>query len=215
MTALSRPFAACLLMFGLVFAAPAAAHPHVFVVVKSEILFNGEGLVSGVRHTWTFDEMYSAFATTGLDTAGRPATAAQLQPVAEQNVEDLVEFSYFTVFKAPGQKIEFGKPTDVAMSQDEKKLVTLSFTLPLKKPASAGRALTMQVYDPTYFVSFDFAKEGVALAAPPPGCSISVTPPKALADSEQQKLTEAFFSGLSPGSDFGVKLAGRALVACP
>jgi ABC-type uncharacterized transport system substrate-binding protein len=195
--------------------APALAHPHVFVVVKSELVFNAQGQVSGVRHAWTFDEMYSAFATTGINADGKPASAEQLQPLAEQNVGDLAEFGYFTVVKAPGQKIELGKPEAISMSESDKKLVTLRFTVPLKKPASAGKALTLQVYDPTYFVSFDFDKNGVELVSAPSGCSLSVSQPKSLDDTESQRLSEAFFSGLSPGADFGIKLASRALVACP
>jgi ABC-type uncharacterized transport system substrate-binding protein len=164
---------------------------------------------------WTFDEMYSAFATTGLNPDGKRARAAQLQPLAEQNVRDLADFGYFTVIKAPGQKIELGQPEAISMSEDEKKLITLRFTVPLKKPASAGKVLTLQVYDPTYFVSFDFARDGVSFAGPPKGCSLTLTQPKSLDEAESQKLGEAFFSGLSPGADFGSKLAGRALIACP
>lgn len=196
-------------------ASPAFAHPHVFVVVKSELVFNDKGLVTGVRHAWTFDDMYSSFVTTGVNPDGKPPTEAQLQPLAEQNVSDLAEFGYFTVLKAPGQKIAIDKPDKISMSVDDKNIVTLRFTVELKTPASAGRALTLQVYDPTYFVSFDFAKDGVGFASAPSGCSITVTQPKSLDDSESQKLSEAFFSGLSPGADFGIKLAGRAIVACP
>lgn len=194
----------------------ALAHPHVFVVVKSDVLFDAEGRVSGVAHTWTFDEMYSAFATTGLSSDGKPATDAQLAPIAETNVGDLEEFGYFTVVKAAGRKVEFGKPTDIAMSEGKDKLVTLRFRLPLKQPASAGTALTLQVYDPSYFVSFDFEKtDAVKLVAAPAGCSLNVAQPNPLQEAESKKLSEAFFSGLSPGNDFGVKLASRAVVACP
>jgi ABC-type uncharacterized transport system substrate-binding protein len=211
----SRAFAYALTLVGMGLSAPALAHPHVFVVVKSELVFNAQGQVSGVRHAWTFDEMYSAFATTGVNADGKPASAEQLQPLAEQNVGDLAEFGYFTVVKAPGQKIELGKPEAISMSESDKKLVTLRFTVPLKKPASAGKALTLQVYDPTYFVSFDFDKNGVELVSAPSGCSLSVSQPKSLDDTESQRLSDAFFSGLSPGADFGIKLASRALVACP
>ncbi|MDB5509431.1 MAG: hypothetical protein JWL93_1900 [Hyphomicrobiales bacterium] len=196
--------------------ATSLAHPHVFVVVKSEVLFDPQGRVSGVAHSWTFDEMYSAFATTGLSADGKPATDAQLAPIAETNVGDLEEFGYFTVVKAAGQKIEFGKPTDIAMSEGKDKLVTLRFKLPLKQPASAGKALTLQVYDPSYFVSFDFEKtDAVKLVSAPAGCSLNVAQPNPLQEAESKKLSEAFFSGLSPGNDFGVKLASRAVVACP
>ena len=210
---------ACLLalqglaMFGLV--APAAAHPHVFVVVKSQLLFDGQGRLVAIRQAWTFDDMYSAFATTGLNADGKPASAQQLQPLADQNVGDLAEFNYFTALRAPGQKIEYGKPTDISMSEDQKKLVTLRFTVPLKQPASAGKAITLQVYDPTYFVSFDFDKDGVALIGAPAGCSLNLVQPTPLADTEAKRLNEAFFSGLSPGADFGVKMASRAIIACP
>ncbi|MDB5593512.1 MAG: hypothetical protein JWM36_473 [Hyphomicrobiales bacterium] len=194
----------------------ALAHPHVFVVVKSDVVFDAQGKVSGIRHAWTFDEMYSAFATTGLTTDGSPASEAQLKPIAETNVGDLAEYSYFTVTKSPGQKVEFDKPVDIGMSEGPDKLVTLRFTLPLKQPVSAGKVLTLQVYDPSYFVSFDFAKsDAVKLVSAPPGCSLNVVQPKPLQETEAQKLSESYFSGLSPGSDFGIKLASRAIVACP
>lgn len=196
-------------------AAPAAAHPHVFVVVKSEVVFDSQGRVSGVRHDWTFDDMYSAFVTAGVNADGKPATQAQLQPLAETNVGDLAEYGYFTSVKAAGQKVEFGPPEAISMVENANKLVTLRFTVPLKQPASAGRALTLQVYDPTYFVSFDFDKNGVTLSSAPAGCSLSVSQPNPLAESESKRLGEAFFSGLSPGADFGIKMASRAVVACP
>ncbi|MDO9439837.1 MAG: DUF1007 family protein [Beijerinckiaceae bacterium] len=197
-------------------AGAAMAHPHVFVVVKSDVLFDAQGKVSGVRHSWTFDEMYSAFATTGISQDGKPATDAQLAPIAETNVGDLAEFGYFTVVKSAGQKIEFDKPTDIAMSEGKDKLVTLRFTLPLKQAASAGKALTLQVYDPSYFVSFDFEKtNAVKLVSAPAGCTLNLAQPNALQEAETKKLSEAFFTGQSPGADFGVKLAGRAVVACP
>ena len=39
--------------------------------------------------------------------------------------------------------------------------------------------------------------------------------PKALDPSDTQKLNESFFTNMSPGQDFGIKLAERAIVACP
>lgn len=196
-------------------ATPAAAHPHVFVVVKTDLLFDPQGRVTGIRHAWTFDDMYSAFATTGLTSDGKPASPQKLQPLAEQNVNDLTEYGYFTVVRSPGQKVQYDKPTEISMSEDQKKLVTLRFTIPFKTPVSADKALTMQVYDPTYFVSFDFETKGVVMRGAPAGCSLNLVQPQPLAETETKRLNEAFFSGLSPGADFGIKMAGRAIVACP
>ena len=203
------------LALALDLASPALAHPHVFVVVNSQIIFDAQGRITGISQSWTFDDMYSSFVTTGASENGKPVTREKLQPLAEQNVSDLAEFSYFTIVKVPGQKIEFAKPQAISMREDEKKLVTLNFTLPLKNPVKADKAFTLQVYDPTYFVSFDFAKEGVVMKGAPSGCSLSMSQPKPLDHSEAQRLNEAFFSGLSPGADFGIKLASRVTVACP
>ena len=42
-------------------AAPAAAHPHVWVTVETTINYDN-GTVTGFTHKWTFDEMYAAMA---------------------------------------------------------------------------------------------------------------------------------------------------------
>ena len=132
------------------------------------------------------------------------------------NVESLADFAYFTVVKSSGKQSEFGKPTDFWLEEGNDRLVTLHFTLPLKTPASAGRVLTLTVYDPTYFVAFSMAdKEPVSLEGAPPGCSASISKPKALDATDTQKLNESFFTNLSPGADFGIKLAERAIIACP
>jgi ABC-type uncharacterized transport system substrate-binding protein len=86
----------------------------------------------------------------------------------------------------------------------------------LKTPASAAKAFSFQVYDPTYFVAFEMEKQDpVGMAGAPKGCSVNLLGSKPLAAGDTKKLSESFFSGLSPGYDFGVKLASRIIVACP
>ncbi len=201
---------------GLMAPGMALAHPHVFVVAKEQVIFGPDGKVSGIRAAWTFDDMYSSFLVQGLGSPDQILTEAQLAPMAKTNVESLAEFGYFTVAKAAGKQLDFNEPVDYSLKEGQDKLVTLFFTLPLKAPASAGRAFSLSVYDPTYFVSFDFdAKDPVQLASAPPGCSASVMHPRPLDAGDNQKLSEAFFSNMSPGMDFGIKLASRVVVACP
>lgn len=201
---------------------PAYAHPHVWVMMRSELLFGGDGRVNAVRHHWTFDEMYSAFAVQGLGKEGEVFSDAQLLPLAQTNVEQLVEYHYFTYVKANGVAATYLPAQDFSLHEDDKKLLTLSFTVPLQNPLSAGKVLVFQVYDPSYFVDFTFesfaqdsSDVGVRMVNAPQGCSLSVFRPKSLGEAEQKSLNESFFSGLSPGQDFGVKLADRAIVACP
>jgi len=208
--------AALILLFTVSVIAPAAAHPHVFVVAKAELVFGPDGRIVAIRHAWTFDDMYSAFVTEGLTTGDALATKEQLAPLAKTNVEQLAEWNWFTVGKAAGVKVAFAAPVEYSLEEGADKLVTLRFTLPLKTPASARKAFALQVYDPTYFVAFEFDdKAPVTLVGPPPGCSTNMWKPDPLGTADTSKLSESFFTNLSPGADFGAKLASRAIIACP
>ena len=64
MTRLFRCLALAVLV--LFAAGKAQAHPHVWVTMKSELVYGADGSATGVRHAWTFDDMFSTFATQGL-----------------------------------------------------------------------------------------------------------------------------------------------------
>src|SRR5438132_7572158 len=86
----------------------ALAHPHVWVTMKSELVYAPDGSVTGVRHAWTFDDMFSTFATQGLESKQKGAfTREELAPLAEVNVTSLKDFDYFTYAKANGKKTAF------------------------------------------------------------------------------------------------------------
>ena len=78
----------------------AQAHPHVWVTMTEEILYASDGSVTGVRHAWTFDEMFSAFATQGIEGKTKGTwTRQELEPLARVNVDSLKEYAYFTYAK--------------------------------------------------------------------------------------------------------------------
>jgi ABC-type uncharacterized transport system substrate-binding protein len=200
------------------FATPALAHPHVFVSVKSEILHNSETKASAVRHAWTFDAAYSAFAVQGLDKNGDgKLSREELADLAKVNIESLNEYGYFTFVKADGAKQELNDPVDYALDFANGEL-TLRFTLPLKVAAKASKALTLEVYDPTYFVAFAMADSADAAtldANAPKGCVINVNRPKPPEALQQKNLSESFFDTLSPSAGFGLQFINRVLIACP
>src|SRR3979490_352584 len=112
----------------------ASAHPHVWVTVKSELVYAPDGSVTGVRHAWTFDDMFSAFATQGIDSKKKGEfTREELAPLAEVNVTSLKEFDYFTYAKANGKKTPFNGPVESYLDYKDS-VLTLHFTLPFKTP---------------------------------------------------------------------------------
>ena len=197
-------------------AMPAMAHPHVWVAARATVLFDKAGQITGLRHVWTFDEMYSAFATQGLGKDGKPPTREDLRPLAKTNVDSLAEFDYFTFAREAGKKLPFQEPSDFWLDADEKKIVSLHFTLLLKEPIAAKKAFSFQVYDPTYFVAFGFEKtDPISLKDAPGGCSASVMTPAPLLAAESQRLSAAAAENFSPGADLSSRLAPRVVVACP
>src|SRR3982750_2774951 len=184
-------------------AGPALAHPHVWVTAKAEIVYAPDGKVGAIRHAWSFDAAYSTYVTQGLDKNGDgKLTPDELQDLAKENAESLVEFDYFTFLKANGAKPAFAAPRDYGMTFDNGQ-VTLAFVLPLKAPARADKALTLEVYDPSFFVSFSMAEgaDAVKLANAPKGCAAMVTRPKPIEVGQGQKLSEAFFEALMAASN--------------
>jgi ABC-type uncharacterized transport system substrate-binding protein len=208
--------AAALVALGSFAAGPACAHPHVWVTMRSQVVFKPDGKVEGIIHDWTFDEMYSSFATQGLAPPGQLVKRADFAPLAKENAGSLAQIGYFTTVKIAGKAVDFGEVTEYWMEERPDHLVTFHVVLPLRTPAAPGKFFSLLVADPEFFIDFEFDdKDGVRLTGAPTGCSLSIAKPKALEADESSKLSESFFSGLAPGANFGFKMASRAIVACP
>ncbi len=98
---------------------------------------------------------------------------------------------------------------------DKDSILTLHFTLPFKTPVKA-KLLRVEIYDPTIFVDFEFAKDKpVKLAGAPSGCKLDVVLPHDISIAQSQKLGEAFFNQLSAAQNWGAQFANKILVNCP
>jgi ABC-type uncharacterized transport system substrate-binding protein len=197
---------------GLFVAIPASAHPHVWITMNSEMVYAPDGSVTGIRHHWVFDDMYSAFALQGIEGKEKGKfTREELGELAKVNIESLKEYGYFTVATADGIKSPLNPPASDYWLDYKDEVLTLHFTLPLKAPAKA-RELKVEVYDPTFFISFELAKETpVRLVNAPAQCKLAIQPPRKLTFWEEKKLAEE--SADSP-NNLGAAFANKILVTC-
>jgi ABC-type uncharacterized transport system substrate-binding protein len=208
-------FAACAAFF--LAAGSALAHPHVWVVTKSSLVYAPDGSLVGIRYAWAFDDMYSAFATQGLEQKKKGEfTREELQALAQVNVESLKEYDFFSAARIDGKKAVFADPKEYHLEFNPKETVlTLHFLLPLKAPAKM-KTLTLETYDPAYFVDFKPAeKDGVALVDAPKGCEFSVGKPQEMTKEMAQKLAEIPMGGQIPENSFGAAYANKLSVKCP
>jgi ABC-type uncharacterized transport system substrate-binding protein len=196
----------------------ASAHPHMWVTMKSELVYASDGTVTGVRHAWTFDDMFSVFATQGIESKNKGEfTREELAPLAEVNVTSLKEYDYFTYAKANGEKLEFvDPPASYYLDFDKKDTVlTLHFILPLKQPVKA-KDLTLEVYDPEFFVDFSFAeKDPVKLVGAPAHCQLTVGRPEAMNAALAQQFSQLAVGQRDPTLTIGAEYANKILVKCP
>ena len=205
--------AALIAVVTLAFAAPALAHPHVWVTMHSELVYGKDGSIVGINHNWAFDDMFSAFATQGLQSKVKGQfTREELQPLAQTNVESLKDYDYFTYVTADNQKIKLGEPMPGYWLDYTNQILTLHFTLPFKTPVKA-KYMRIEVYDPTIFVDFEWAKKDpVHIVNFPHGCKADVVLPHEMTYAEGQRLSnEAFAATATWGEEF----ANKILVNCP
>ena len=204
------------LLASLAISSLAWAHPHVWVKARLQISFTPEGKVNGLIQDWAFDEAYSSFAVQGLAKDGHLADREDFRPMAAENGAALAEIGFYTTLKIGGKPVDFIKATDYWMEEGPDHLVIFHVAMLLKTPTAPGPFFTLQVSDPEFFIDFEFDdNDAIKFIGAPTGCSQSVAKPKPLAPDEKAKLTESFFSGLAIGTNFGLKMASRAIIACP
>ncbi|MBN9042907.1 MAG: ABC transporter substrate-binding protein [Rhizobiales bacterium 62-47] len=191
----------------------ASAHPHVWVKSASELVYAADGTITGVRHSWTFDDMFSAYALQGIETKTKGVyTREELAPLAQTNVESLKEFGFFTFAKADGRKQRFVQPVDYYLEYKDAALV-LHFLLPFKTPFKTQQ-LSLEIFDPSYFVDFQLQeKEPIKLVGAPAACAIAIERPTDGAASAKKLGEDNFLDGSN--ANFGAMFANKITVNCP
>lgn len=191
-------------------ASQAQAHPHVWITAASELIYAADGSITGVRHAWTFDDMFSTYALQGIETKTKGVySREELEPLAKVNVENLREFGFFTFAKADGKKQKFLEPVDYFLEYKDSAL-TLHFTLPLKVPVKP-KQLALDVFDPAFFIDFKFEdKDPIRLVGAPASCQVQFQRP---GEADVKKLTEEMVAS-GDNANYGAMYANKISVNC-
>jgi ABC-type uncharacterized transport system substrate-binding protein len=202
-----------LLLAGALGPGVAQAHPHVWISAASQLIYAPDGTITGVRHAWTFDDMFSTYALQGIEAKTKGVySREELGPLAQTNVESLKEFRYFTFARADGKKQTFEEPVDYFLDSKDG-VLTLHFTLPLKTPVKA-KQLTLEVFDRTFFIDFTYAdKDPVTLVGAPAACQMQFQRPND-GTANARQLGEQGFDGTA-NANFGMMFANKITVDCP
>ena len=200
--------------------APALAHPHVWVAMRSDVVFNGDGLIKGINLEWAFDDGYTQMALDGLDTNGDGVYSQdELAPLTRENIASLKDYEFFTVMRVAGKKQEIGEVTEYGQIWSNGKLA-LHFHVPLKTPVDPQKGeFVVKVYDPDFFIAMDYEPDDpvTVIGAMPAACRLAVKPVPTDAELDQTRAmlsTKGTDWQPENNEDFGAMFAQPVSIAC-
>ncbi len=198
---------------------PAAAHPHVWIAMRSDVVFTDDGLIKGVNLEWSFDDGYTQMALDGLDTNGDSVYSQdELAPLTKENITSLRDYQFFTVMRVAGEKQEIGEVTEFGQIWSNGKLA-LHFHVPLKTPVDPRKGeFVLKVYDPDFFIAIDYEPDSVTvIGGMPAPCKLAVKPVPTDAELEQTRTmlsTKGTDWKPETNEDFGAMFAQPVSIAC-
>jgi ABC-type uncharacterized transport system substrate-binding protein len=198
----------------------ARAHPHVWIEMRSDVVFTEDGLIKGINLEWTFDDGYTQMALEGLDGDGDGLySQAELAPLTRENILSLKDYGYFTVMRADGEQQKIGEVTDFGQIWSNNKL-TLHLQVPLEKPVDPKtQEFVLKVYDPEFFIAIDYVKDDPVdvVGKMPAACKLVVKPVPTDAELDQTRtMLSTKGADWKPENpeDFGAMFAQAVSIAC-
>ncbi len=200
---------------------PAAAHPHVYSDLRSDIVVDEQGRAIAINVEWIFDAGYTEAAIEGMDADGDNVyTPAELQPVVTENIKSLKEFRYFVQAKSGKSDIQYLDVTEYGQRINDDGRLAMTFVVPFAAPADLKSGdFNYKIYDPDFFIAFDYIKgENIGVIGElPEGCTINLGTVQfdEQVQQTQQMLAEkpADWQPEQP-EDFGSLFAQAVSVSC-
>lgn len=190
-----------------------AAHPHVWVDLRTSLVLDEEGRLAAVEQEWLFDPIYSAYAVGGVEAETEEGRAALAGLIAD-SMTNLHDYDYFMRVRADGERVSFAAATDYSADLREGRLV-YRFTVPLAEPADpVARDLDVAVFDPTYYIEMVHLEGDVVTlrGANPAGCGARIVAPTP--DMETVVMAQSLDKNAMPDNTLGAQFAELVVIQC-
>jgi len=190
----------------------AKAHPHGWIEITVEVLFDEIGRVTGLRENWLFDEAYTAFAVEEL---GGSPSQQDIDALLGGIIRNLEEYAYFTKVKYNGEEVAFAPVTEASSALRGQRL-DMTFLLRFEAPLDLkGSRLLYAIFDPTYYIEIlhSESEDAVRLEAAPAGCTHHMIEPNPA--MEAVALAAALDRTQTAGDGLGSLFAEWVEIECP
>lgn len=200
---------------GVMAAAPACAHPHIFIDGGVDFRFDGAGRLTELRVTWDYDPLTSLYMLEDLGIDGsKPLTAEERGRLAAYDTdwdEGYVGDTY--LWNGPQTVALSGPRAPEAVVRDGR--VVIRFLRALASPFRPGAQTRLEMYDPEYYYAYTLT--GAAkLEDPPAGCHATVVPfePTAALAATQRSLFDLPTDQTPAQDGVGALFTDKVLLKC-
>lgn len=147
-----------LLAPAVLWTAPAAAHPHIWIKAHAQLIVE-RGELTAIEQHWSFDELFSDFVRTEYDRNGDGAfDEEETRTVATDAFGSLAEFGFLTHLRIGERAVELKGFTGLKVDSTNG-IVSYQFTLPLPEPVDAEAGdVKLGLYDDTFYIDVALAE---------------------------------------------------------
>jgi ABC-type uncharacterized transport system substrate-binding protein len=195
------------------FAREAAAHPHVWIDLRTTVVMDAQGRVSAIEQEWLFDPIYSAYVTGGMDPQSDKARKA-LNDLLLESMSNLREYDYFMRVRSDGERLTLDDARDYSAELRGDRML-YRFTVPLAEPRDPhGHDLDVAVFDPTYYIEM-LHLEGDVIAFQSPkqtGCGARIIEPTP--DMNAIALAQSLDRDAAADDTLGAQFAETVIITC-
>ena len=198
-------------------AAPALAHPHVFIDGGVDFVMDPGGDLVALRVTWIYDPLASLFlledlGITGLDDADLDPD--QRAALAAHQTSWMPGFEGDSYLWHDGARIGLSGP-EGATARIEDGRVVFEFLRRVETPLRPGVETTVKVYDPTYYTAYAVT-EAAGIEGPAEGCRTEIEPfePTPLLARLQESLAVIPADGTPEDPEIGARFAEKVHIRC-
>ncbi len=208
------------LTFALIlFAAPVAAHPHIFINTGLKVLIDDQNRLTHVQVTWEYDDLYSLLVTedTGVDSDyDGVLTQADTAKLTGFDMQWIEGYNGDLVGALNGVPLRLSGPAEPTATLEDGKVITTHIRAVEGAPVMDG-TLSLRPYDGSYYTAYDVERpvtvEGRA------GCDVVRKVPDidgalALTKAELSQIPEDVDLAEEGFDDIGARFATEVRITC-
>lgn len=188
----------------------AHSHPHIFIDAHADIEMDQNGQIAAIRHTWTFDPLFSSWLTQGIERdENHRLNQHRLDEIALHDVTELQHFDYYTQVTGDGVNLAFSATDAIAIEEVDKRL-RLAFNIVPQRTGTPYQEIAISIFDPHYYTAFAFSNaDGFTISGAPDQCSVTRHEAEPLPDSVLDRLADLAANVYELPPELAAAIGGR------